>query len=104
MPSGSTVKVCSSPVAKLSARLIRIFPLVPRGLADAEVALTAMRATIAATASKKVVSRRISPLPVVKEPMPLPAATPGPRYSRAAPPPPSKQVALVCYEVTKNTR
>src|SRR6266567_1422859 len=38
VPSGSTVKVCSSPVAKLSARLIRILPLVPRGLADAELA------------------------------------------------------------------
>jgi hypothetical protein len=62
VPSESTVKVCSVPVAKLSARLIRIFPFVPRGLADAEVALTAVRATIVATAIKKVVSRRISPL------------------------------------------
>jgi hypothetical protein len=82
VPSGSTVKVCSSPVVKLSARLIRIFPSVPRGLADAGLALIAAMAAIATRPINKVISRRISPLPVVREPMPPPAGTPGLRYPR----------------------
>jgi hypothetical protein len=81
VPSGSTVKVCSSPVAELSARLMRILPLVPPGLADAGAVLTAATATTANTPHKNVVSRRISP-PLVVRGAPPPATSPGPVSER----------------------
>src|SRR4029450_8817437 len=81
VPSGSTVKVCSSAVAELSARLIRILPLVPRGLADAGAALMAATATMASTPHKKVVDRRNLPPLVVRGPPP-PATSPGPGSER----------------------